>query len=137
MQKKITLSESQLHKQICDYLKLQYPKVLFNTDLSGVKLSIGQAKKAKQLRSGRGFPDIVIYDTSLVQSKTGDVDVFSALFLEVKKETPFKKDGNLKKNAHLEEQSKILERLNNKGYKALFVWTFDYAKSVIDDYLNN
>jgi hypothetical protein len=121
------LTEKQLHKQICDYIKLQYPKVLFNTDMSGIKLTIGQAIQAKKLRSGNGFPDIIIYESN---------KNFNALFLEVKKETPFKKDGNLKKSKHLEEQDDIHLKLWEKGYKASFVWSFDMAKEIIDNYLN-
>ena len=56
------MKEDKLHKSICDYIKLQYPKVIFNTDLSGIKLSIGMAKKVKGLRSSNSFPDITIYE---------------------------------------------------------------------------
>jgi len=122
------MTEKQLHKQICDYLHLQYPKILFNTDMGGLKLTIGQAVQAKKLRSQNGFPDIVIYE----KCKT---DIFSALFLEVKKETPFKKNGVLKKNAHLLEQKKLHEKLRARGFSVYFVWTFEQAKNIIDNYL--
>lgn len=128
------MTEKQLHKSICDYLHMQYPKVLFNTDMSGIKLTIGQATQAKRLRSCSGFPDIVIYE-----QHTEDGIYFNtnwlALFLEVKKETPYKKNGMLKKNKHLTDQWLILQRLNAKHYKAEFVWTFDMAKEIIDTYL--
>ncbi len=122
------MTEKQLHKQITDYILLQYPKVIFNTDSSGIKLSMGQAVQMKKLRSGNGFPDITIYEKNLY---------FNALFLEVKKETPFKKDGQLKKNKHLKEQSIMHVRLEDRGYRALFVWNFKGAKVVIDSYLHN
>lgn len=123
---KVGLSEKQLHRQICDYLNIQYKNVLFNTDMSGIKLTIGQATQAKKLRSGNGFPDIIIYESN---------DHFKALFLEVKKETPFKKDGKLKKSDHLKEQHDMHFKLWEKGYFAKFVWTFEMAKKLIDDYL--
>lgn len=130
------LTEKQLHKQICDYLKLQYPNVLFNTDLSGIKLSIGQAKQLKHLRSSKGFPDIVIYELSFAfASDFKEQSDYYALFLEVKKESPFKKDGSIKKNNHLIEQWQMINDLNSRGYKAAFVWTFDIAKKIIDNYL--
>ena len=37
-------SEKTLHRAVCDYLRYQYPDVIFSTDLSGAtKLTIGQA----------------------------------------------------------------------------------------------
>jgi hypothetical protein len=50
-------TEATVHSQVCKYLNYQYPKVLFNTDLSGIKLTIGQAHKVKSIRSGRAWPD--------------------------------------------------------------------------------
>lgn len=118
------MTEEQLHRQICTYLKLK--GVLFNTDLSGIKMSIGQARKIKNLRSSRGFPDIVIYEP-----KNG----YHGLFLEVKKNIPFKKNGELKSDKHLQEQMDMIGELESRGYKAYFVWDFDQAKKIIDTYL--
>jgi hypothetical protein len=130
------ITEKQLHKQICDYIKLQYPNVLFNTDMSGIKLTIGQATQAKKLRSGNGFPDIVIYETSTYYNGYKHV-LNSALFLEVKKETPFLKCGvTLKKNDHLKEQEIMSWELEARGYRFEFVWTFEMAKDIIDNYLS-
>ena len=109
------------------YIKNQYPKVLFNTDLSGVRLPYNLAKKVSKLRSNRGFPDIGIYE-----SKRG----FSGLFLEVKKESPFRKDGELKTDKHIKEQSIMHDMLRIRNYQVHFVWDFDQAKVLIDYYLN-
>lgn len=125
------MTEKVLHRSVCSYLKLQYKDVLFNTDLSGIKLTIGQAKQAKMLRSGRAFPDLVIYHPG--GRKYGKK---FALFLEFKKESPYKKDGTLKKDKHLQEQHDMLQKLNSLGYLAYFVWNFDMAKELIDEYLN-
>lgn len=121
------MKEEQLHKQICEYIKLQYPKEIFNTDASGLRLSIGMAKKMKHLRSCRGIPDIVLY-----YSKNG----YQSLFLEVKKETPFKKNGDLKKSEHLHEQRDVMQRLTAKGFRCSFVWTFKQAKELIDKHIS-
>jgi len=120
------IPEKDLHKQICIYIKAQYSSVIFNTDLSGIKLTIGQAKKAKRLRSSKSFPDITIYETN---------NIYHGLFLEVKKVSPFKKDGTLFKSEHLENQAEMIRKLNKRGYLAQFVWTFDKAKYIIDNYL--
>ena len=134
------MTEKQLHKSICDYIKLQYPKVLFNTDMSGIKLTMGQAIQAKKLRSDDGYPDIVIYEIGL--------GMYHSLFLEIKKETPYKKDGTLKKMIryehiggikvpydHLERQNQMHIKLRKRAFKAEFVWSLDMAKEIIDDYL--
>lgn len=132
----IEITEKQLHSQICQYLRVQYPNVIFNTDLSGIKLTIGQAKQLKSLRSSRGIPDIVIYQP--IQS--GQI-MFYGLFLEVKKESPYKKTKTdqgeyvIKEDPHLKEQQVMIDRLCDLGYIACFVWTFDQAKEVIDNYL--
>ena len=87
---------------------------------------MGQAIQLKRLRSGNGFPDITIYESNVK---------YSALFLEVKKESPFKKDGKLKKSAHLQEQNLMHKRLRAKGYKVLFVWRLEQVIQVLKEYL--
>ena len=129
------MTEKSLHRAVCDYLKYQYPDVIFSTDLSGsMKLNIGQAKDLKSLRSGRAFPDLQI-----MEPRNG----YHALFIEFKKEgielfKKRKKDafGNPEwKNPHLQEQHEMLEKLNAKGYRAEFAVGFDEAKKLIDNYL--
>ena len=120
-------SEAQLHEAVCDYIRLQYPNILFNSDMSGVKLTMGQAKKAKKLRSSKGFPDLVIYEPR--NGKHG-------LFLELKRdgERLLKKDGSFK-TEHLKDQSEVMAKLNRTNYVALFAIGFDEAKEIIEKYL--
>ena len=122
-------SEANLHEAVCDYIRLQYPNVLFNSDMSGVKLTMGQAIKAKKLRSSKGFPDLIIYEPR---------NNMHGLFLELKRdgESLFKKDGSFKTD-HLKEQGEILKQLSKRGYLALFAVGFDMAKSFIDLYLSD
>ena len=120
------MTEKQIHKQITDFIKIQYPKLIFNTDASGIKLTMGQAKQMKNLRSSNGFPDICIYEPN---------KQWNALFLEVKKESPYKINGRLKKNDHLEEQNEMHKKLISKGYFCCFVWSLDMAKEMITHYL--
>lgn len=120
-------SEADLHEAICIYIKCKYPHVLFNSDMAGVKLTMGQAIKAKKLRSSKGFPDLIIYEP-----RNG----FHGLFLELKRdgEKLFKKDGTYKTD-HLKEQSEILQQLSMRGYVALFAVGFEMSKKLIDIYL--
>jgi len=120
------LTEKILHKTICKYIKLQYPKVIFITDGSGLRVSIGEAKRLKQLRSSNGIPDIIIFKPS---------EYYHGLFLEVKTKRPYKKDGDLFSNEHLQEQSNMINRLMGLGYYAKFVWSFNQATKIIDDYM--
>lgn len=119
--------EENLQIAVCNYLRAQYPKVLFNSDLSGIKLTMGQAVKAKKLRSSKGFPDLVIYEPR------GN---YHALFLELKREGEkiLNKKGDLKTD-HLKEQDEVISKLCVKGYLACFAIGFDEAKKIIDLYL--
>ena len=43
-------TEENLHLKICDYLRKNYPDVLFRTDFSsGMKMSPGQAAKTQEI----------------------------------------------------------------------------------------
>jgi hypothetical protein len=144
--------EEQLQLAICNYLKLQFPSVIFFSDASGVRLTIGQAKKAKMMRGSRGIPDLFIAHPSSsinLYKESGEPPMYHGLFLEIKAETPYKKDGSLKsqitkkrlpngaviEHDHLQEQNEMLNKLNSKGYSAHFVWNFDQTKEIIDNYL--
>lgn len=120
-------SEAELHEAVCNYIRLQYPNILFNSDMSGIKLTMGQAIKAKKLRSSKGFPDLVIYEP---------INGFNGLFLELKREGEqlFRKDGTFKTD-HLKEQGEILKQLSLRGYIAMFAVGFEQAKYIIDAYL--
>lgn len=121
------MSEKTLHRAVCQYLKLAYPKVLFNSDLSGIRLTMGQAVQVKALRSSSGFPDIVIYEPRME---------FHGLFIELKKEGEkiYTKKGT-PTTPHVAEQLQIIKMLTERRYYACFCIGFDNAKRIIDDYL--
>ena len=120
--------EYRLQKSVCQYLNYQYPDVLFLSDtVASVKLSIPQQVRNKAIqKSGFKCPDLIVLEPK------GE---YSGLFIELKTETPFKKDGEIKSNEHLKGQYETIEKLNNKGFKAMFVWSFEQAKEEIDNYL--
>lgn len=129
MKTKLPSKEKDLHRAVCEYLRLQYPKVMFNSDMSGLRLTIGQATQAKRMRSNQGFPDIVIYE-----ARHG----YHALFLELKREGEriFLKDGKTPTTPHIAEQAECINKLCDRMYNAQFVIGFDEAREVIDRYLN-
>lgn len=122
--------EYQLSKAIATYLKYQYPKILYHFDITGSNLSKAQAGRLKAIQGGRGFPDLQILSESKNKKWCG-------LFLELKKESPYLKDGlTLKACNHIQEQAVYHEKLRKLGYAVFFVWSFDYFKYIIDTYLN-
>ena len=139
-------SEHSLYEQIARYLQLQYPSVIYRFDIgSDLKLTPGQAAKHKRLHPERGYPDLYIAESSEnISSKDWNGIVrewgfYFGLYLEIKTESnsPYKKDGTLKKDQHLEEQARMLEKLRARGYKAEFGVGFEGCKKIIDEYLRN
>lgn len=122
------MKEKTLHRGVCDYLRLQYPGTLFNSDLAGAtKLTAGQAVQLKHLRNHRGYPDLVIYEP-----RNG----YAGLFLELKREGEriYKKDGSPASD-HISEQMDCLLELRDRGYKAEMAVGFEEAREIIDNYM--
>ena len=97
--------EYQSQKEVCRYLSLRYPDVLFLSDTIGnVKLTMLQAARNKAIQKyGFACPDLLILQPN---------KEYKGLFIELKIKSPFKKDGTLLKNEHLEEQQKAIDKLN-------------------------
>lgn len=122
--------EYHLQKQVCQYLQFQYPDVEFLSDtVASVKLNFGQQQRNKAIQKPNfKCPDVVILEPR---------GKYHGLLIELKKDTPFLKDGvTLKSNEHLEGQQKTITKLINKGYFACFSWSFEMTKKIIDDYMN-
>ena len=123
--------EYDLQVAVCRYLSYQYADILFTSDtIANLKLTQAQASRNKKIqKTGFSTPDLLI-----LEPRNG----FSGLFIELKIDTPFKKDGEIKASAndHLKGQLETIEKLNAKGYSAHFSWSFDMTKEIIDNYLN-
>ena len=87
-------SETNLHIRIAYYIKHNYPDVIFTSESSGIKLSIGQAVVLKKMRSGRALPDLMLFE-----ARRG----YNGMFLEIKKEgiSIYKRNGEIKRDKHL------------------------------------
>lgn len=120
--------EYNLQKSVCTYLNHQYPNVLFLSDtIAAVKLTIIQGARNKAIqKEGFKTPDLIILKPN---SK------YHGLFIELKIKSPFKKNGDLKANEHLEGQQKTLNQLSGLGYFACFGWEFSQIKVIIDNYM--
>ena len=122
-------TEENLHLKICDYLRKNYPDVLFRTDFSsGMKMTPGQAAKHKKFQKSRAWPDLFIAESN---------NFASGLFLEIKAEdvVVFNRNGKIRKNKHLIEQDKMLKELRKKGYRARFAIGYNQAIFEIQQYL--
>jgi len=122
-------TESTLASKVSNYLQIQYPSVMFQYSIGAdVRLPINTAKRLHRLngRWSRGFVDLFIYE-----AKNG----YCGLGIELKAVTPFKKDGTLKKNSHVESQDNFHKKLRDQGYKCEFAVGFDDTKKLIDEYL--
>ena len=120
--------EDTIHKEACNYIRLKYPGVMFNSDMSGFKLPKGLAIKAKSLRSTRGYPDLAIYESC---------HGYNACFIEIKKEgvTIYKRNGSIVADKHIQEQAKVHQDLRARNYYATFAVGLDDLIKVIDWYL--
>jgi len=126
--------EEQLQMKICDYLRTNYPDVMFISEASGVRVSTGLASKLKRMRSSHTHLDLYILEPK--RDKSGKVK-HSGLILELKARNIYKKDGKLYSDPHLKDQQRTIKSLNKKGYQSLFVCSYDEAIKTINKYLNN
>lgn len=118
------IPEKSEHKQqvhifkFAELMESQYPELrLLNGSLNGVRLTIGQAKKAKAAGMKAGYPDIF-----LPVSRQG----YHGLFIELKKQ----KGGRLTTG-----QRRWLMNLQGQGYYACVAKGADAAKEVLIKYV--
>jgi len=113
---------------ICDYLKHKYPDVEFRSDLGGIRLTIGPARKIQRIQKQRAWPDLWISEARMG---------YHGLYLEIKKDRDelYTKEGKIRVNQHIIEQWHMLKRLRERGYMACFVCGLDHAIDTIDWYL--
>ena len=130
--------EYNLQKALCTYLGTQYPHVRFISTGTSLKLTQAQAGRNKSIQDSRfKAPDLFIIHPKVWYDEFHLPQYYHGLWLELKIECPYKKDGTIKKNEHLIEQEKSLNELKMKGYWAEFAWSFNMGVIMIDNYLKN
>ena len=126
---RVITKEASLHQQVVDYLKWQYPNVLFRIDFAaGIKMTIGQAVKHKHLQKCKAWPDLFIAERR---------GAYAGLFIEIKRDKSevYLKSGAFKNDAHIQEQQDTLLKLRASGYAAFFGCGFDDIQIIIHEYL--
>ena len=118
--------EYQLQVAVCDYLRIAYPDVLF-LSIAACKLTIPQGARNKKIQKpGFKCPDLLI-----LEPRNG----YAGLMIELKTASPYKRDGTIKTDEHLQGQAATLGQLEVKGYRAAFAWSFEQARMLIDGYM--
>ena len=122
--------EQDLQIKVCDYLRNEYPDIIFFSESSGLRVSPGLAKLLKKLRPAMKPPDMFIAYPN---------EKFHGFFIELKIEgtTIFKKDGELVADPHIRAQFQTLLTLHKLGYAAIFGVGYEHIVSRIDGYLSN
>ncbi len=121
--------ETELRRMLARWLQYQHPNVIYRFDLAAdLKLTMGQARKHKELHPKRGYPDLFIAEPR---------GKYHGMYVELKADgkSPYKRNGELKKSEHLKEQEVMLNKLNSRGYFAKFATGFNEAKGLIESYL--
>lgn len=133
--------EETLHLKVCDYLRKNYPDVLFRTDFSsGMKMTPWQAAKHKKFQKSRAWPDLFIAESGVVKFKEGNLIVNlrkNGMFLELKADGVklYKKNGEMVANKHYQEQAEMLKKLRDRNYYAEFAIGYKDAIEQIREYL--
>jgi len=121
-------AEYKLQVSVCEYLNTQYPNVKYYSDtIAAVKLTPMQGYRNKQIQKDEfKTPDLTILQPNAMDH---------GLFIELKIKSPYKANGELYKDEHLEGQQRAIDDLNALGYYACFAWTFEMCKEIIDRYM--
>jgi len=122
-------SERDLQSQVCKWLKIQYPDMIFFSDFAaGIKLTIGQAN-IRSIQACRGkYLDLTILEP---------IGNFKGLIIEIKRDKSdlFLVDGITLKSDHVREQYDMILRLRAKGYAADFGVGFDDVAGMVQKYM--
>lgn len=106
--------EDRLHIACCDFLDLQYPKLLYTHPANEAKRTPFERYKAKKLRMKPGVPDLLIFDP---------FGNFAGLAVE------FKIKGNKLSNNQVEWK----DRLYNRGWYVFTCYDLDTFMNLIND----
>jgi len=120
--------EEQMQIAVCDYINIAYQNVYFVCDGSGMVTSMVSAKRFSRQRP-RKFKTL---DIVILHPANG----YHGLVIELKDgvDKLYKKDGTIKKDAHLMAQEHTIFHLCDLNYMARFCTSFDEAKATIDNY---
>lgn len=103
---------------VVNWLKSNFPEILYCASAGGMRTSLSVAKKMKASGYVKGFPDLFLYHPTM--SKNG-------MAIELKAN---------KKCYASKEQKQWVKDLNARGYYAVVCKGFEHAIEEITNYLN-
>lgn len=118
--------EQKIHLEFCDWLGYSYPDVYFDSDPSGLRVTPSIRNILMKTRSRHAHLDIIILEPRRE---------WKGLIIELKSETPFKQNGELKSSDHLSDQAYTMSLLESKGYKCNWAWSVEQAQQISINYL--
>ncbi len=124
-------TEWSVQLQFCKWIKLQYPNLLFRSDIQSAGKLSGQMQNIKVILDPfKSWPDVQVYHKS---------ENYIGLFIELKRinSGTFLKDGSLSSMKHVQEQAAMHNLLRSLGYKVVIAEGFNQAKEVLESYLKN
>jgi len=116
--------------QVASDIKLNHPTITHRFDLAAdMRLTPGQAKRAKQLQGDTGHPDLFISEPR---------GMYHGLYVELKKDYAevYKKDGTYKAGDHLLKQIIMRKRFQQRGYRVEWGLGAEDAIEKINKYLS-
>jgi len=116
--------------QVASDIKLNHPTIIHRFDLAAdMRLTPGQAKRAKQLQGDTGYPDLFIGEPR---------GSYPGLYIELKKNYAevYKKNGTYKAGDHLLKQIIMRKRLQKRGYRVEWGLGAEDAIEKINKYLS-
>ena len=134
------MSEEELQIMCYNWLESSKYRVLtklyFFNSFQGMYLTGRQRAQAKRTGGfNSGMPDFMFLKNN---------GSYSGLFIELKKDCPYNKDGTLQKHFdkktgkdHYAEQNDVLELLKIEGHYACFVWSLEQFKTLVTKYMEN
>jgi len=124
---KYLTKEDHLQKAIINYLNIK--KLTWIHVPNEGRRTPFECFKAAWLGIKSGPSDLIVFNSS----KSGK---YKGLVLECKTESPYNKNGTLKKNSTIERQNEFINKMIELGYAGGFVWSIDMAIMMIDSHCN-
>lgn len=111
--------EDSLTIGVADYLRLQYPNILFTHIANERQTSPMRGAKLKRMGVRAGMPDIMIFKRAMLSVE------YYGLAIELK----------IRPNKVTEKQLECMDGLLRAGWQFVICYDFDEAKNIIDLYL--
>lgn len=124
--------EEHLQFQVAEYLRRQYPNILWFHVANERSTAIQQLVKLKRLGVLAGVPDVLIFEPYYTyrngtMEQPPETESYNGLAIELK----------IKPNKTTPAQDKVLDQLESREWQCSICYDFETAKKVIDQYMKH